>query len=74
MNIGIVVKMYVAAVLNAVVPSTLITVVKLPVTSQIPKIPAPARAKAMGTPNKRATTNAIKGRESIIKEILPSDF
>jgi hypothetical protein len=74
MNIGIVVKMYVAAVLKDVVPSILITVFKLPVVSQIPKMPAPARAKAMGTPKIRATTNAIKGRPAIIIQITSFDF
>ena len=60
-NIGTVVKVYSPTALKGTALRTTSTRFQLPLMSQIPTIPALARANAIGTPIRRATSSTIKG-------------
>ena len=70
MNMGIVVRVNWATVLNMAVPRTPSTPLKSPTMSQIPSMPEPARANAIGTPTRSSNTSMITRRAKVILHVL----
>jgi ribosomal protein S30 len=69
-NMGIVIKRYSATAVKGVIPNIPKIMPGSPVMSQTPRIPAPAREKAMGIPRRRLINMKPKGNINIrfIKE------
>lgn len=61
MNMGMVVRTYSEQVMYGAIPTVLVTVFQLPVMSNNPSVPAPARPKAIGTPNRSRPIRTKKG-------------